>query len=286
MSPNEYCADKVARRGSSLFYAVFQLPPEQRQAVVAVHALRREVEEVAIECSEPALGRAKLDWWREQLAAAYGGTPQHPIARALQPVIAAYRLPQPRLLDIVEGVEADLTVSRYPDFAALARYCERTGSAPNELTAEILGYQDPRTVACVRELGVATRLARIVRDVGLDARRNRIYLPADEMKAYDVTPAEVLRGHHSDRFRRLAVHQIERIEGMLARSLAEFPAVDRRRQRPLLALAAIGRALLGEIRVDGCHVLDRRTSLTPLRKLWIAWAAGRRGPFPRPPGVR
>lgn len=274
MTPNEYCTDKVAKRGSALFYAVFQLPPEKRQAVAAVHAFRREVEEVAAECSELALGRVKLEWWREQLIAAYGGAPQHPIGRALQPAIAAYRLPQPRFLDIVEGVEADLTESRYPDFAALARYCERTGSAPNELTAEILGYQDPRTVACVRALGMATRLVRIVRHIGLDAQRNRIYLPADEMERYAVTPGDLLRGRHSERFRLLAVHQIERIEGIFVRSLSDFPAVDRKRQHPLLALAAIGRALLAEIRADGCRVLDRRISLTALRKLWIAWSAG------------
>lgn len=273
MTPHEYCADKVAKRGGALFYAVFRLPTEKRQAIVAVHAFRREVEDVAAECSDPALGSAKLEWWRQQLAAVYDGAPQHPVARALQTVVDAYGLPDSHFLDIIEGVETDLTASRYPDFAALARYCALMGSAPNELTAQILGYQDPRTVDRVRELGIATRLACIVREIGLDARRNRIYLPADEMRRYAVTPADLLQRRHSNRFRQLAEHQIDHIDSIFAGALSAFPAVDRKAQHPLLALAAIGRALLREIRADDCRVLDRRTSLTPLRKLWIAWRA-------------
>lgn len=274
MTPHEYCADKVAKRGGALFYAVFRLPTEKRQAIVAVHAFRREVEDIAAERSDPALGRLRLEWWRQQLAAVYGGAPQHPVARALQAVVEAYRLPESRFLDIIEGVETDLTASRYPDFAALARYCTQLGSVPNELAARILGYQDPRTVDRVRELGIATRLVRIVRDIGLDARRDRIYLPADEMRRYAVTPAQLLHSRHDNRFRQLVEHQIDRIESTFAAALSDFPAVDRKAQHPLLALAAIGRALLREIRADDCRVLDRRTSLTPLRKLWIAWRAG------------
>jgi phytoene synthase len=274
MSPHDYCAAQVAKRGSALFYAVFQLPHEKRRAVIAVHAFRRAVEDVATECSDPALAAAKLEWWRQQLATVYAGAPQHPVARALQSMVAAYGLPESRFLEMIEGVETDLAAARYPDFAALERYCERLGSAPNELTAGILGYRDVRTVDRVRELGLASRMARIVQDVGVDAQRNRIYLPADEMKRYSVTPADLLHRRYSERFRQFAEFQIDRIESDIARALAEFPAVDRKAQHPVIALAGIARALLREIRADGCRVLDRRTSLTPLRKLWIAWRAG------------
>jgi phytoene synthase len=274
VSPHEYCVDKVAKRGMALFYAVFQLPSEKRDAVIAIHAFRREVEEVVAECSDPALGAVKLEWWRQQLAAVYGGTPQHPVGRALQPAVAAYQLPESDFLAIIEGAETDLTVSRHPHFAALVHYCEQMGSAPNALTARILGCADPLTVDWARELGIATRLSRMVRDIGLDARRDRIYLPADEMTRYGVAPAEVLHGRHTDRFRQLVEYQIDRIDGIFGRALADLPALDRKAQHPLLALAAMARALLREIRADGCRVLDRRTSLTPLRKLWIAWRAG------------
>jgi phytoene synthase len=271
MSPDEYCSDAVARRGSSLFYAVFRLPPEKRRAVVAVHAFRREVENIATACSDPALAAAKLAWWRHELAALYDGVPQHPVARALQPAIESGRLPEARFLEMIEAVEADLTAPRYADYAALADYCWRMGAVPNELVAEILGRRDARTLDCVRELGLATRVARIIRDVGLDARRNRIYLPADEMRRFDVAPADLLHCRYGEGFRRLAELQIDRVEGRFAQAMADFPAVDRKAQRPVLVLAAIARTLLAEIRADACRVLDRRTSLTPLRKLWIAW---------------
>lgn len=271
MSPDEYCADQVAKRGSSLFYAVLKLPPAKRRAVIALHAFRREMENTATECSDPALAATKLEWWHRQLAAVYGGMPQHPVARALQAAVQQHPLPKDRLQEIIEGVAADLTAPRYPDFGAVERYCQRTGAVVNELMAEILGYRDASTVDCVRELGLATRISRLIRDVGFDARRNRVYLPADEMRQFAVEPADVLHRRYSDRFQKLVEFQIDRVEAGLARAISDFPAVDRPSQRPVLVLAAIWRTLLAEIRADGCRVLDRRTSLTPLRKLWIAW---------------
>jgi phytoene synthase len=274
MTPDEYCADKVARRGSSLFYAVLRLPPEKRRAVIAVHAFRREVEDVAVECSDPALALVKLQWWRQQLAAAYGGAPQHPVARALQPGVRAFRLPESPFEQLIEGVEADLAPPRYPNLEALASHCLRTGSLASTISAEVLGYRDPKTPDCVRDLGLAIELSRIVRDVGLDARRERIYLPLDDLHRFAVEPEEILRCRHSDRVRQLIELQIDRVEELLGETLTAFPPVDRRTQRPLLTVAAISLALLREIRADGCRVLERRTSLTPLRKFWIAWRSG------------
>lgn len=276
MNPNDYCSDRVAKRGTALFYAVFQLTAAKRNAVIAVHAFRQEVlevVEVVAECSDSALGGAKLQWWRDQIAAAYGGTPQHPAARALRAVVHAFPLPVSQFLAIIDGAEANLTAPRYADFPTLESYCEQIGATTNALTAEILGYQDERALCCARDLGRATVLARIVRNIGQDARRNRIYLPADETARFSVTPADLIHGRHSERFRRLVEYQIDRVERSIASTLTDFPAIDRRSQHPVLALAAIARALLREIRADGCRVLNRRTSLTPLRRLWVAWRA-------------
>lgn len=273
MNPNDYCTDRVAKRGTALFYATFQLPPAKREAVVAVHAFRREVLEVAAECSDPALGAVKLRWWRDQVAAVYGGSPQHPAARALQTAVQVCPLPAADFLAMIDGVEANLTMHRYADFATLARYCDQIGATAGTLTARILGHRDARTLDCARDLGKASVLTRIVRDVGRDARHDRIYLPAEEMAHFSVAPADLIHGRYSERFRQLVECQIDRIEHSMASALTDFPATDRRSQRPLLAVAAIARALLREIRADGCRVLDRHTTLTPLRKLWIAWRA-------------
>jgi phytoene synthase len=274
VSPNDYCLDRVARRGTSLFYAVFQLPLAKRQAVAAVHAFRREVLEAATETSDPALGLTRLLWWRTQVEAIYSGVPQHPVARALQPVAQAYQLPVSRFLSMIESAEADLLAPRYSDYAALARYCDQMGASTSELTAEILGYRNARTAECARLLGRETLLAGIVRDIGRDAQRNRLRLPADEMEQFSVAPADLIHRRYSEGFRQLVEYQIDRIERDMSRALTDFPADDRPAQRPLLALAAIARTLLREIRADGCKVLDHRITLTPLRKLWIAWRAG------------
>ena len=271
MSPEEYCADKVARAGSSLYYGLLFLQPEKRRAAAVVHAFVREVRDVVDECSDPVLARTKLAWWRQQIATVYGGTPQHPVARALQEVAKIYRLPEERFQEIMDGVEMDLTESRYPDFQALALYCHRVAGVVNQLCAEIFGYEDQRTLSCVHDLGLAIQLARIIRDVGKDARRNRIYLPIDEMSKFHVQPADVLHRRHTDGFTKLTEFEIDRAVGHFTRAEAELPVVDRRAQRAGLVLAAIYRTLLDEIRADGCRVLDRRTSLTPVRKLWIAW---------------
>jgi phytoene synthase len=139
------------------------------------------------------------------------------------------------------------------------------------LAAGIFGYRDPRTLAYAEALGTAFQLTNIIRDVGEDARKNRIYLPMDELARFEVPAADILGARYSENFARLMAFQAERAEGCYERAFAALPAADRKAQRPGLVMAAIYRTLLAEIRADGFRVLDRRTSLTPARKLWIAW---------------
>lgn len=271
MNPDEYCAEKVSSAGSSLHYGLLFVPWDKQRAATAVHAFAREMHGIADECHDPALARSKLVWWRQEVDTIHRGIPQHPVTRALQPAVRTYQLPEERFHEIMDGAEMDLTMIRYPSFEELSLYCHRVAGVVSALCAEIFGYKDQRTPACAHELGLAIQLARIVRDVGADARRNRIYLPDDEMAQFGVRPADVLRRRHSPELSTLIEFQIERAQRRFVQAEAALPTVDRREQRASLALAAIYRTLLDEIRADGCHVLDRRVSLTPLRKLWIAW---------------
>jgi phytoene synthase len=190
---------------------------------------------------------------------------------ALAQVNGRFKLPQQRLQEIIDGMEMDLDHNGYADFAALRLYCHRVASVVGLLSAEIFGYRDPRTLDYAADLGLAFQLTNIIRDVGEDARRNRIYLPLDELRAHGVTPDEIAAACESDNFQRLMEFQIERALVFYRQALAALPAVDRRSQRAGLVMAAVYRTLLDEIRADGCRVLTHRTSLTPLRKLWIAW---------------
>ena len=271
MTPQEYCQQKASASGSSFYYSFLFLPPERRQAITALYAFCREVDDVVDECNDPQVAAGKLAWWRAEIDGLYAGRPQHPVTLALQAVLPRFNLPQELSLEIIDGMEMDLRQTRYLDFKALSLYCYRVASVVGLLAAEIFGYTDRQTLKYANDLGMAFQLTNIIRDVGEDARRGRVYLPMDELKRFEVPVADVLNARHSENFRRLMEFQIERAEGYYAQAMNQLPDVDRKTQRPGLIMAAIYRTLLDEIKRDGCLVLNQRTSLTPLRKLWIAW---------------
>ena len=277
MTPDEYCQQKAARSGSSFYYSFLFLPPKQRRAITALYAFCREVDDVVDECQDPQIAATKLAWWRQELSRVYGGQPQHPVSQALQAISAEFNLPEEQLQEIIDGMEMDLQQSRYLDFKALSLYCYRVASVVGLLAAEIFGYQDRRTQKYAHDLGVAFQLTNIIRDVGEDARMGRIYLPIDELQRFEVSAADILNARHSDNFQRLMAFQVERAETYYAQAIDALPASDRRSQRPGLVMAAIYRTLLDEIKRDHYQVLSQRTSLTPIRKLWIAWRTWVRG---------
>lgn len=276
MTPDEYCQQKTARSGTSFYYSFLFLPPDRRRAITALYAFCREVDDVVDEVADPDVARVKLAWWRREIGATFAGTPQHPVALALQPVVAAYRLPEEHFQTVIDGMAMDLERSRYLDFAELERYCHCVAGVVGLLSAEIFGYANPATRQYARDLGIAFQLTNIIRDVGEDARRGRIYLPQDELARHGVAAASLLRRQGGNGLVALMTEQVARARRWYARALDMLPPEDRRAQRPGLVMAAIYGALLDEIERDGFRVLDRRIALTPLRKLWIAWKTARR----------
>jgi 15-cis-phytoene synthase len=276
MSPDEYCQQKAAQSGSSFYYSFLFLPPERRRAITALYAFCREVDDVVDEPIDPGVARAKLGWWREEIRTAFAGKPQHPVARALAPVVASYSLPEALFQTVIDGMAMDLERTRYLDFAELEGYCHRVAGVVGLMSAEIFGYANPATRQYARDLGVAFQLTNIVRDVGEDARRGRIYLPQDELARHGVTDTTVLKGESSTAFRALMAAEVARARTWYARAIEALPTEDAFAQRPGLIMAAIYRALLDEIARDGYRVLEHRIALTPLRKLWIAWKTARR----------
>lgn len=270
MDPHDYCQQKAAASGSSFYYSFLFLPPERRQAIMALYAFCREVDDVVDECHDLSLAQTKLDWWRGEIARVFGGEPAHPVGLALKAVLPRFSLPQEQFLEIIDGMQMDLQQTRYLDFAALRLYCYRVASVVGLMAAEIFGYRDRATLKYAHDLGLAFQLTNIIRDVGEDARRGRIYLPVDDLQRFGVSAKEILEARPSDKFKALMEFQAERAEGIYDQALAQLPAADRKAQRPGLVMAAIYRTLLREIQADGYQVLDRRTSLTAIRKLWIA----------------
>ena len=271
MTPDQYCQDKAASSGSSFYYSFLFLPPDKRRAITALYAFCREVDDAVDECSDANVARATLNWWRGQVAEIFAGKPQHPVAQALVPVVKQFNLAQEHLLEIIEGMEMDIDQPRYPDFESLQLYCYRVASVVGLLSAEIFGYSDRRTLEYAQDLGIALQLTNIIRDVGKDARRNRIYLPMDEMQQFGVAAADILNARETENFHKLMAFQIERAQRYYRQALDQLPAADRKAQRTGLIMAAIYRTTLDEVAASGCHVLKERVSLTPLRKLWLAF---------------
>jgi phytoene synthase len=271
MDPNQYCQDKAAASGSSFYYSFMFLPPDKRRAITALYAFCREVDDVVDECSDEQIARTTLNWWRGQVAEIYGGKPQHPVAIALVPVVKQFNMAQEHLLEIIDGMEMDLDQPRYADFKSLQLYCYRVASVVGLLSVEIFGYTNRQTLKYAHDLGIAFQLTNIIRDVGEDARRNRIYLPMDEMQQFGVTAADILNACETENFQKLMAFQIARAERFYDQALALLPDQDRKTQRTGLIMAAIYRATLAEVIASGCHVLKERVSLTPIRKLWLAF---------------
>jgi phytoene synthase len=270
MNPDLYCAQKTAESGSSFAYSFRFLEPPRRQAITALYAFCREVDDAVDECSDPGVAAAKLAWWRSEVEALYAGRPTHPVTQALATALPRFNLPAEQLQEIIDGMEMDLRQTRYPDFKALHLYCYRVASVVGLLAAEIFGYTDRRTLKYAHDLGLAFQLTNIIRDVGEDARRGRIYLPQDELACFGVAEADILASRHSEPFRALMEFQAARAREHYDRALGELPAADRKAQLAGLIMAAIYRTVLEEVAKDGFHVLEHRIALPPARKLWIA----------------
>jgi len=274
VTPEQYVQQKASASGSSFYYAFMFLPQAKRAAITAFYAFCREVDDIVDEVTDPGVAATKLNWWRHEVASAFARRPSHPVTQALMAQASAHGIQQSHLMAVIEGCQMDLDQTRYLDFAMLKRYCHLVAGVVGEVAANIFGRSSEQTIDYAHRLGLALQLTNIIRDVGDDARRGRIYLPMDEMQRYDVKASEILQRQapwgYSDRFTALMRFQAQRAQATYDEALALLPEADRESQRPGLMMANIYRTLLQEIEDDDFRVLHQRTSLTPLRKLWIA----------------
>ncbi len=271
MTPETYVQEKAAASGSSFYYAFLFLPTQRRAAITAFYAFCREVDDVVDEVQDPGVAAQKLAWWRQEVAQTFAGKPSHPVMQALQPHIAPFQIEQQQLQAIIDGCQMDLEQTRYLDYAGLQRYCHLVAGVVGEVAARIFGQTDPATTAYAHKLGQAFQLTNIIRDVGEDAMRGRIYLPINDLQQFNVKAYEITKREYSDRFTALMRFEAERAHQLYDEALALLPAADRRSQKPGLMMASIYRTLLREIEAENFQVLHQRIALTPLRKLWLAW---------------
>jgi 15-cis-phytoene synthase len=288
MTPDEYCQDKAAKSGSSFYYSFLFLPMRRRLAITALYAFCREVDDVVDETPEASIAQTQLDWWRKEVSALYLGTPNHKVTLALKPHLATCSIDEPRLQEIIDGMQMDLVQTRYLDFANLRLYCHRVAGVVGSLAADIFSSQDqPSTTSqnnsslrnYAEQLGLAFQLTNIIRDVGEDARRGRVYLPIEDLQKFEVTASQILKPETLDeqgqsRFKSLMAFQTDRARQTYRNAFAQLQLCPRSviaEQRAGLMMAAIYLAVLHEVERDGFQVLKHRIALTPIRKLWLAW---------------
>ncbi|MES2500718.1 MAG: presqualene diphosphate synthase HpnD [Pseudomonadota bacterium] len=273
MTPQQYCQQKAAQSGSSFTLSFIFLPKNKRNAMTALYAFCREVDDVVDECSDFNVAQTKLNWWKSEINNLYANTPQHPVTKALQPFVAEFNLAQTHFLEVIDGMEMDLKFNRYADFEQLELYCYRVASVVGLLSAQIFGFSNQNTLKYAHDLGMAFQLTNIIRDVGEDARRGRIYLPLDELTKTGVSEEDILQNRQTQAIKTLMEYQIARAESYYDKALLELPKEDVKQQKPGLMMAAIYRTLLREIKLDGAQkVLNSRISLGGLRKICLVFS--------------
>ena len=271
MTPEQYCQDKTKNSGSSFYYSFLFLPTKQRNAMMVLYAFCREVDDIVDADMDSSIAKIKLQWWREEIERVFQDQAQHPVGRALQPVIKQFDLAQEYFQEIIDGMEMDLQQNRYQTFSELSLYCYRVASVVGLLSAEIFGYTHRDTLKYAHDLGMAFQLTNIIRDVHEDAARDRIYLPQEDLEKFNVSNADILHNKESENFYRLMQFEADRAKDYYHKAISQLPDIDRYTQRAGLIMAAIYRSTLEEVESDGFKVLTQRVSLTPLRKFWLAW---------------
>jgi phytoene synthase len=272
MTPQQYCVDKTNESGSNFLPAFFFLGNEKKLALTALYAFCREVDDIVDECSDYQEGKAKLDWWSLEINRLFSGDPRHPVTKLLVNYIYKFNLNKEYFSEIINGMKMDLNFNRYEDFKQLQLYCYRVASSVGILSAKIFGYNDTKTLKYAHDMGIALQLTNIIRDLGEDARRGRIYVPLDELKIFGVTESNILNHTESKKIKKLVIFLSERAETFYFSAISHLPIEDKRKQLPGLMMGNIYFSLLKEIIKNNPEkILNQRTILPLFRKLTIVF---------------
>jgi len=270
MTPIQYCYEKVKASKSNFTWAFYFISQNRRDALISLYAFCREIDDIVDETLELEVATAKINWWKAEVNRLFHETPQHPVTKSLLNFVHTYELNEAYFIEMLDGMEMDLKFNRYENFKQLQLYCYRVAGVVGILSVKILGFKNQATLKYAHDLGIALQLTNIIRDVGEDARKNRIYIPLDELKEFNVPEDDILKFKESNRVSNLIMHQITRAEVFYKNAYQKLPKEDINQQIPGLIMGKIYETLLIEIKRDKPEqTLNHKVLLPPLRKMLV-----------------
>ena len=268
-----YCNAVTKHSGSNFYYSFFFLPPARREAMYTVYAFCKEVDSAVDDAPPGSDPRKAVSQWRAEVAAVYGGSPTHPVAVSLAGHVRQLGIPREYFDDLINGVEMDLSTTRYVTFDDLSRYCYRVACVVGLTCLHIFGTRDPRAKDYAVNLGMAFQLTNILRDLGTDADRGRIYLPQEDLHRFDCPDQQLLQKRHTPQFHALMKFQCERTHGFYDKArtiLDSLPRADRKALLPAEIMRGVYERILVKIERADYRVFGPRISLSTPSKLAVA----------------
>ncbi len=270
MTPIQYCYEKVKESKSNFTWTFYFISKNRRDALVSLYAFCREIDDIVDNTIDLEVATAKINWWKNEINRLFHETPQHPVTKSLFNFIDTYELNEAYFLEMLDGMEMDLKFNRYESFKQLQLYCYRVAGVVGILCVKILGFKNQTTLKFAHDLGIALQLTNIIRDVGEDARKNRIYVPLDELHQFNVSEDDILKFQENKNVSNLLIYQIERAENFYKSAYEKIPKEDVNSQIPGLLMGKIYETLLLEIKRDRPEqTLNHKVILPPFRKMLV-----------------
>jgi len=261
---------RAASKGTNFGVAFRVLPPAQREAIRAVHAFSRRVDDAVDEEPDGARAREEIERWRGEIAACFGGEPREPAAIALVPHLQRFRIPRRYLDELLNGVEMDLTHHRYRTFPELRGYCYRVAAVVGFICLHIFGDEEERGRGYAENLGLALQLTNILRDLGTDYARGRIYIPAEDLQSFGYSEEALSRRERNEAFRSLMRFQVARARAFFAAAEHEARSLDRKRLVAAEIMSRVYQRLLARIEARDYDVFREEVRVPLLERAWIA----------------
>lgn len=265
---------------TNFYYSFFSLPIEKRKALYSIYALCRCLDDVVDKSFSRLEASEALLQWTKEIIDMFQGKPSHPITVNLKPYIDRYSIPQKYFLELIKGVEMDLTKNRYGTFDELHRYCYRVASIVGLICAEVFGYKNAVTLGYAVDLGIAMQLTNILRDIKADAVKGRVYLPLEDLRKFGYSEQDILTSTYNQAFIELMRFESERAWGYYRRAEETLPGEDRRSMVAAEIMRAIYSRLLQKIEAVNFDVFSIHAELSRPQKLFITlktWAKNRVG---------